>query len=188
MNSNSNERTSIKDLLCDVPEELQEFLFEEFELATQETDDLKNELEQTKQELFLLKRKYNQRERDTKLIIRSLKNVIETNQKTFDHLRTIHRESECALESDRSNPPPLIRQSNIVEEYNMWAGEAMNDILPSHNILPPRRERQSERFLDTSQPIYPLHCTDMDGFLNVDNYYSDQVDKLCEFNDGYDKV
>jgi len=185
---NSNQRTSIKDLLCDVPEELQEFLFEEFELATQETDDLKNELEQTKQELFLLKRKYIQRERDTKLIIRSLKNVIETNQKTFDHLRTIHRESECALESDRSNPPPLIREPNVVEEYNMWAGTQIDDILPRHDILPPRRERQSERLLDTSLPIYPLHCTNMDGFLNLDNYYSDQVDNLCEINDGYDKV
>ena len=50
-----NERTSIKDLLCDLPEEFQNYLFEEFDAQEKETADLRGELERTRAELDKVK-------------------------------------------------------------------------------------------------------------------------------------
>jgi len=51
VSTNMNQRTSIKDILCDLPEEFQEYIMEEFDDQAEENEDLRIELHTTKREL-----------------------------------------------------------------------------------------------------------------------------------------
>ena len=104
--------SSIKDLLFDVPVDFQEYLFEQLELDTKETTDLKIELEKTKTALQELQVKYEAKENEQKMMIQCFKHVIEWNKNLSDHMKKIYSEANSALSSI---PPRLVRQTN--DEY-----------------------------------------------------------------------
>lgn len=94
-------------------EEFQDYLFEKFDNANNETNNLRRELAETKSALFNLQIKYDKKNRENKWIINNLlKENIETKQKLFERIKKISFEVEMALALQYLSPPKLKRQTN----------------------------------------------------------------------------
>jgi hypothetical protein len=112
----SNEKD---DMITDLSE-FQEYLFDEFDNANNETNNVRKELEETKKELLELQIKYNKKERQYKWVVdKFLKKTEETN-KLFEIMKKISFEAEMALVLEHLTPPKLKRQSNIIFQQKLY--------------------------------------------------------------------
>jgi len=149
--------TSIKDILCDFPEHIQEILFEEFEQSANEMQYIRQELDDTKEELAALKQKYADSERDKKIIIHSLKRNIEEKQKIITYMNDI-----CKMSQTNASQ---VLEAQVMAKKIM---QSANDALQTYATIsfPTKLVRQTcEVFtpFDTPQDIqgqHSLHITD----------------------------
>jgi hypothetical protein len=112
-------------LLCEYPEDFQEYIKKELEAGSNEGEQLKRDFEQ-------LHIKYNKQVLENKMLIRLLKQTLETNQKLFNHMKRISIEVDIAQSlqnTSNSNifPPKLERQTNdcsiFLSDVNMMEME-----------------------------------------------------------------
>ena len=92
-------------------EEMQEYLFEEFDNADNEINNLRKELAETKLALHHLQMKYDKKNRENKWFINTvLKRNIEANQKLFETMKKISFEAEMALAFQHIVIPPALKR------------------------------------------------------------------------------
>jgi hypothetical protein len=114
----SNEKD---DMITDLSE-FQEYLFDEFDNANNETNNVRKELEETKKELLELQIKYDKKEREHKWVVDNfLKKTIETNNKLFEIMKNISFEAEIGLVLEHLTPPREL-------------------------LIPPKLKKQSKRY------------------------------------------
>jgi hypothetical protein len=104
-------------LLCGYPEDFQEYIKKELESPSNESEQLKHDFEQ-------LHIKYHKQVLENKMLIRLLKQTLDTNQKLFNHMKRISIEVDIAQSlqnTSNSNifPPKLERQTNECIDVNM---------------------------------------------------------------------
>lgn len=93
------------DMITDLSE-FQEYLFNEFDNATNETNNMRKELEETKKELLELQMKYDKKERQHKWIVDNvLKKTVEANHKLLEIMKKISFEAEMGLVLEHLIPP-----------------------------------------------------------------------------------
>jgi len=151
------DRTSIKDILCDFPEHIQEILFEEFEQSENEMQYIRQELDDTNAELAVLKQKYAYSERDKKIIIHSLRRNIEEKQKIITYMNDI-----CKMSQTNASQ---VLEAQVMAKKIM---QSANDALQTYaNIsFPTKLVRQTcEVFTPFDTPLeiqgqHSLHITD----------------------------
>jgi hypothetical protein len=120
----SNEKD---DMITDLSE-FQEYLFDEFDNANNETNNVRKELEETKKELLELQIKYDKKEREHKWVVDNfLKKTMETNHKLFEIMKKISFEAEMGLVLEHLTPPrelliapKLKRQSNRTFQQRLY--------------------------------------------------------------------
>lgn len=88
---------SIKELFCDIPEELQELLNEEFHDCDIQISSLRKELAETKGALAALQVKYHKKEHENNILVRGLKQHMNIKQKLLRHIRNISLETAHAI-------------------------------------------------------------------------------------------
>ena len=107
-----------KDILCDFPEHIQDILFEEFEQSVNEIQDIRQELDDTKEELAALKQKYVDSETDKKIIIHSLRRNIEEKQKIITYMNDICKMSQ-------TNASQVLEAKIMAEKIMQSANDAL---------------------------------------------------------------
>jgi hypothetical protein len=112
----SNEKD---DMITDLSE-FQEYLFDEFDNANNETNNVRKEFEETKKELLELQIKYNKKERQYKWVVDKFLKKIEETNKLFEIMKKISFEAEMALVLEHLTPPKLKRQSNINFQQKLY--------------------------------------------------------------------
>jgi hypothetical protein len=120
----SNEKD---DMITDLSE-FQEYLFDEFDNANNETNNARRELEETKKALLELQIKYDKKEREHKWVVDNLlKKTVEANHKLFEIMKKISFEAEMGLVLEHLIPPrellvppKLKRQSNINFQQRLY--------------------------------------------------------------------
>ena len=88
---------SIKNLLCDIPEELQELLDEQLNDYDIEISSMRNELAETKAALVALQLKYDKKEHENKILVRGLKYHVSIKEELLRHIRNISLETAHAI-------------------------------------------------------------------------------------------
>ena len=125
---NYPERTdSEEDLFYEeLPIDFHKIIEEDFELASIETYNLSKELDETKKQLAELKQKYEEKDRNIKTILHSLKDNIETKRTLFNCIIEIKSMAEkiCSIVNEvlpKDAPPPLDSYLQLQRESHDWS-------------------------------------------------------------------
>lgn len=164
---------SIKDLLCDLPEELADLLYEQFDNCDYDLISIRNELAETKAALAALQVKYDKKEHENKILVRGLHHHIKQKQHLLTHVRNISVETASAI-SMGEQPFEVKREKTPVsipyvrENYEWYSPNELernisldSDTSNSTAIWPIQREVHGE-FLDKFASTEPLHSTYVD--------------------------
>lgn len=161
---------SIKELFCDIPEELQELINEEFHDCNIQISSLNEELAETKKTLANLQVKYHKKEHENKILIRGLKQYINIKQKLLRHIRNISLETAYAIHIGEQ-PLSIEKEKTTIstEDYNWeYLNECCQDV-----------SYESDKFSE-SAPIWPIQ-KEVDGesieqFTNTEPKYKTFID------------
>lgn len=88
---------SIKNLLCEIPEELHELLDEQLNDYDIEISSMRNELAETKAALVALQLKYDKKEHENKILIRGLKYHVSIKEELLTNLKNISIQTAQAI-------------------------------------------------------------------------------------------
>lgn len=119
-------------------EEMQEYLFEEFDNADNEINNLRKELAETKSALHHLQMKYDKKNRENKWFINTLlKRNVEANQKLFETMKKISFEAEMALAFQHIVIPPVLKRQSKhdFEDYQAAAYSTMDNTTDANNTF-----------------------------------------------------
>jgi hypothetical protein len=133
---------SIKELFCDIPEELQELLNEEFHDCDIQISSLRKELAETKEALATLQVKYHKKEHENNILVRSLKQHMNIKQKLLRHIRNISLETAHAIHIGEQ-PLSIEKEKNTVDDWDR-PNELCRDISGDSDTL------------SVSAPIWPI--------------------------------
>jgi len=173
-----NSIKSIKDILCDIPEELQELLFEEFNIYDKEVDDLKNRLHKTRKDLFALQHQVMDKEYCIKLYSKALYHSLMQNKRIMreleiskNYIKELSSQKEPYYPNDYtmfSSEIPLYMSDN-----NMNMNE-LTDNLTFDEVSPLQRQSQEELYLydnDIHRPVREKNNSTFEYVSDFDSFY-----------------
>ena len=190
---------SIKDLLCDLPEELSELLFEQLNNCDYDFISLRNELTETKAALAALQVKYDKKDHENKILVRGLHYQIKQKDKLLTHVKDISVQTAAAISigeesfsQEKMETPVAIKY--VREDYEWlhkdieWNGSRENSDDESSGPLPILRENHGDSLDETGEFGHCVYRNDEEiHYNNREPVYSTYIDfngvEQVRFND-----
>jgi hypothetical protein len=119
ISTNMNQRKSMKDLICDLPEDSQAYIMEEFDDQAEKNEDLRIELNKVNAELLLVKSKLDiQKQANYDLLQKVSKGSIQHNDKhvRFSFMTHANKQYIPDARTMSISRPALERQTNMVPD------------------------------------------------------------------------